>query len=265
MGLHRVPRAALAQRVHERDQLGHLIAGGAAVGGDGGRDVDGREVVGLQRAVELPPVDRHHHLVVEAEVVQEHRPWQLRAIVVGEGQLHLGEQVARPALGHQEGAALAPDHGPEVAGIDEAHPFGQRVDAQCRPGQVQGRRGPGRTVTSTRPSARSRSTVRSATERRPGHGVDDGVGRRLDCRRHQGLDDPGVDLVECRGRLVEVDRRRARPRSGRPPDGGPSGDRRAPVAARVSCSVASIPRRSVPAGPRPTTATWGRRRGTLSR
>ena len=124
MRLDRVPRAALAQRVHECDELGHLITCGATLGGDRSWDVKGREVVGLQGAVEFPPVDGCDHLVLEAEVVQEHRPWQFQALVVGDGQLHLGEQLPRPALGHQEGATLASDHSSGGAGVDEANPDG---------------------------------------------------------------------------------------------------------------------------------------------
>ena len=203
MRLDRVPRAALAQRVHQRDELGHLVAGGAALAGDEGRDVDGREVVGLQRAVEFPPVDGRHHLVLEAEVVQEHRPGQFQAVVVGDGQLHLGEQVPRPALGHEERATLALRHGAGDAGVDEAHPCGQGIDPQRHPGQVQ--EGEGRAGGHFHPAVGPQQVDGAlGDQRRPGHGVDDRVGRRLDRRRHQRLDDPAVDLVERRGRLVEV-------------------------------------------------------------
>ena len=82
-------------------------------------------------------------------------------------------------------------------------PCGQRVDAQCHPGQVE--EGEGRTCGHLHPAVGPQQ-VNGALghRRRPGHGVDDGFGYRLDRRRHQRLDDPGVDLVERRGRLVEV-------------------------------------------------------------
>ena len=41
-------------------------------------------------------------------------------------------------------------------------------------------------------------------EGRSGHRVDDGLGDRVDGRRHQRLDDRGVHLLEGRRRLVEV-------------------------------------------------------------
>ena len=178
MRLDRVPRTSFAQRVHQRDQPGHLIAGGTAFAGGGGGDVDRREVVGLQGAVELPPVDGGHHLVLEAEMVQEHRVWQLQALVVGGSQFHLGEQVARPALGHQEGATLAPDHGAGGTGVDEPHPFGQGVDTQRDPGQVQ--EGEGGTGGHLNPAV-SPQQVDAALghQRRSGHCIDDGFGCSL--------------------------------------------------------------------------------------
>ena len=74
MRLGPVPGTALPQRVHESDQPCHLVAGGAAVGRHRARDVQRGQVVRLHRPVEIPPVHRNHHLVVETEVVQEHRP-----------------------------------------------------------------------------------------------------------------------------------------------------------------------------------------------
>ena len=102
-------------------------------------------MVGLHRAVELPPVDRRHHLVVEPEVVQEHGPRQRDAVVVGDGQLHLGEQVARPALGHQERAALARrQREPKAPASTRRTPSASGSMPSADPGQVQeGEGGPG--------------------------------------------------------------------------------------------------------------------------
>ena len=168
VGLRPVPGAALAQRVHEGDQPGHLVAGGAAPGRHGGRDVQRGEVVGLHRAVELPPVDRHHHLVVEAEMVQQHRPRQLHAVIVGDGQLHLGEQVPRPALGHQERAALVRRHAARSAPASTRRTPSASGSTPSAAQARSKKESAGRAVTSTRPSARSRSTLRSATSGDPG-------------------------------------------------------------------------------------------------
>ena len=60
----------------------------------------------------------------------------------------------------------------------------------------------GTSSTSTRSSATSSSTVRSATTGRAGHAVEHLTG--LGGRRHELLDDPGVDLVEGGGLVVDV-------------------------------------------------------------
>ncbi len=94
VGLHPVPGAAFAQRVHERGEACHLRPHGdpAAVGR--GRHVERGEMVRLHGPVELPPVDGRDHLVLEPEVVQDHRPREDQAVVIWEGELHVREHLA---------------------------------------------------------------------------------------------------------------------------------------------------------------------------
>ncbi len=203
MGLRPIPGATLPQRVHEGDQTDHLVAGGAALGSAPARDVQRGQVVRLHRAVELPPVDLFDQLVVEAQMMQEHRPRQFHAVIVGGGQLQFGEQVPRPALGHQERTALVRRHGLERAGVDQPHPLGERVDAERRPGQVQ--EGECRQDGHLDPAVGTQQVdAPLGHQRRSGHGIDDRFGRRVGRRSHEDLDDPGVDLVERRRGLVEM-------------------------------------------------------------
>ena len=159
---------------------GHFPPDGVAAGGSESRDVQRGEVVGLHRAVELPPVDGHHHLVFEPQMVQEHRPRQLDALVVAHGQLHLREQVAGPALRHQEGATL---RSPMPARRRWRRPAarrrpGGRCPARPRPGPR--RRGPARAVTVDPVVGPQQLDRALGHQRRSGHGVDHGVGRRLE-------------------------------------------------------------------------------------
>ena len=142
--------------------------------------------------------------------------------------------------------------GREPVAVDQPH-------AERRAGRRRGAPTPGRGTTGPgaphldvdpRPSARtSRSTVRSSTARRAGHGVQHLA--VLDRGGDQRVDDAAVDLVEGVGGLVEVVER------GRLADhrcGGVAG--RAHEAVRRSRSMASrVPAvtRSGPAGPSPTT------------
>ena len=205
MGLRPVPGAALAQRVHEGGEPCHLRTGGHPTEVGPSRHVERGQMVRLHGPVELPPVDGGHHLVVEPEVVEDHRSGEGRAgvVVLVEGELDVGERLARPALGDQERAALAHGRRSEHTGIDETDSFGQRVDAECRPGQVQeGERGDNRDPDAA--VAAQQLHAPFGHERRPGDGIDDRLRRRVPCRRYQCLDDPGVHLLEGRGGLVEV-------------------------------------------------------------
>ena len=262
MGLRPVPRAALAQRVHERDEPGHLGAGGhgrAAAARAG--HVERGEVVGLHGPVELPPVDRGDHLVLEPEMVQEHRPGQRRGRRrPGRDSLTSESSWRDQHWATRNGPRSPASHRSERGGVDETDPLGQRVDAECRPGQVQeGERRDDRDLDPVVGAQQLDGAL--GHERRSGHGVDDRLRRRVDRGRDQRLDDAGVHLVEGRGRLVEVVEGGQPRRSRRPPGGGPSAGRPVP-APPPAASAAASPRRSLPAGPRPTTVTWGRRRGT---
>ena len=69
-------------------------------------------------------------------MVQQHRPWQFH-VLVGEGQLDVGQQLAGPALRHQERSVLVGQHGPGDTGVDEANPLRQWIDPEGHPGQIQ--------------------------------------------------------------------------------------------------------------------------------
>ena len=111
--------------------------------------------------------------------------------------------MARPALGDQERATLARHRGSEGTGVHQAHPFGQRIDTEDGPGQVQ--EGEGGVQGHLHPVVGAQEVDRALGHQRgAGHRVDDGLRGRQACRRHQSLDDPGVDLVERRRSLVQV-------------------------------------------------------------
>ena len=76
---------------------------------------------------------------------------------------------------------------------------------------------------------------------RPGHGVDDRFGRRLERGRHQRLHDPGVDLVERRRRLVEVVEGRHALEERPPPGGAPCGGRPVPRSPPASVVGGVVP------------------------
>ena len=185
-------------------------------------------------------------------MVEQHRPGG-HALVVGHGQLDLGEQLAGPALRHQEGAALLGRRRLEGAGVDQAHARGQRVDAERRPGQVQEREcgdgvtPPGRRRAAGRPCAPPPAGIRARRRR-----------RRAPPRRRgdQFLHDRGIDLLERVRRLVEMVEggHAPTPCRGRMPRRAQEG----PPRGAPSSAATLFPRRSAPAGPRPTTVMWGR-------
>ena len=94
-------------------------------------------MVRLEGSVELPPVHLRHDLVVEAEMVQQDRARRRRDCLVPQCQLHLGEEMARPALRHQEGPAFGAGHAGEVGRVHEPDARGERVDAERGPGQIE--------------------------------------------------------------------------------------------------------------------------------
>ena len=139
VGLSPVPGTALPQRVHQRNEAWPPRAPprqrpGRAVGC---REVDGGEVVGFDRAIELPPVDRDHHLVGQPEVVQDHRLWWLHRRVL-ECKLDVGEDEPGPALGHEQRAS-AHCGVADRAGVHHPDTLGHRVDPERRPGHVDER------------------------------------------------------------------------------------------------------------------------------
>ncbi len=160
-------------------------------------------MVGLDRPVELPPIHRRHHLVIETEVVQQHGPRQRDRPVVGDRQLHLREQVARPALRHQEGSALEGCGRGELRCIDEPDPLRHRIDAERRPRHVEERER--RHDRHLHPGVGAQQLDGTlGHERRARHGVDNRFGRGRFGRNHQPFDDGRVHLLERAGRVVDV-------------------------------------------------------------
>ncbi len=70
MGLRTVPGALRAQGVHQSRQTRHLVGQRNRSGELG--DEEGGQVIGLERAVEVPPPDVDHPFVLQAEMVQDH-------------------------------------------------------------------------------------------------------------------------------------------------------------------------------------------------
>ena len=136
--LRAVPGTLGPQGLHQKRQARHLVfqRGRSNKLGDEERG----QVIGLERAVEVPPPDADHLFVLEPEMVQDHH-FGHRAVSVVQGrQLDVGEQRLRPALRDQEGPASVRDLPGELFGIDQADPRAERVDAEPLPGQVEKRK-----------------------------------------------------------------------------------------------------------------------------
>ncbi len=91
----------------------------------------------------------------------------------------------------------------EGSGIEQAHPVGERVDAQCGPGQVEEgqRRQDGHLDPGVGPQEVDGAL---GHEGRSGYRVDDRLGGRVDGRIDERLHDRGVHLLEGRRGLVQV-------------------------------------------------------------
>ena len=124
------------------------------------RDVEGGQVVGLDRPVEIPPVDLDDHLVGQTEVVQDHRPRQSSPSRPG-----------RPASPRRGGGATST--GP--AGTDRARraatsansrgvhqPHARPRAGRCRAPPRPGRGTRGRGARSRRPGRRPAAARRCA-------------------------------------------------------------------------------------------------------
>ncbi len=193
MGLLAVPGAALAQRAH---QLGEAHQLGPHRGGQLG-DPQRGQVVGLEAAVEVGPVELDHHLVGQSQALEDddRRRW-----VVG-GQLDRREHGARVALGDQEGPALPRGLGGEAMPVDQADSGGQGIHSQAGPGQVEERQG-GHQLDLDPLVGDQQGHAALGHQRRAGDGVEHLT--VLAGRLHQALDDGGVDLVERDRPVVEV-------------------------------------------------------------
>ena len=216
-------------------------------------------MVGLNRAVELPPVHREHQLVLQPQMMQQHGAGRGTLARFADAELHVGQQLTGPGLCDEEGSALPLSHLLEVGGVDQADAPGQRVDAQRGPGQIEEReRGDERDVD---PFVGAQELHRALGHAgRPRHRIDDGT---RGGRGHQLLDDRGVHLLEGVLRLVEVVECPRCPPLRPPPGDAPCAG--TPGSGPASSSAAVAPSSSLPAGPRPTTVMWGRRGATVSR
>ena len=173
VGLAAVPRAALAERVHQRRPGGPPPRRRTGRRRRQRRHVERGQVVRLDGPVELPPVDRRHHLVVEPEVVQDHRPRRARHAPSSDRPSFTSESRWRDQHWATRNGPRSP---PPPRRTRRRRRDGRPRPAGSMPRAAQARsrkESAGRTVTSTRSSARSSSTRALGHQRRPGDGVDD--------------------------------------------------------------------------------------------
>jgi len=187
MGLFAVPRASLAKRAGKVVQSRHL-AGDRRVEA---RDVEAREMVGLEHPVDVRPRRVDDAFVGQAEVVQQDDGLVATRIVVR--QLHVREHPVGMRLGHEERSSVAGGMFGEAMPVDDAHAVVHWIDTERGPCEIE--------------EAHRRNDVghhaRVATqlvdgglqdERRSRHCIEHlAVGRRL---VHESLDDRAIDLVE---------------------------------------------------------------------
>ena len=219
MGLLAVPRALGPQAADDLGERRHLAGDRRGEG----RDVDGREVVGLDRPVELVPGHLDDALVGQAEAL-EHDDGGLGARVggvtrvddVADGQLdrrtaRRGRRTGRRAAG----PAPPPPRSAKRWPSTRRTPSLDRVDAEAHPRQVEERQR--RHQLDRHPSSATQQLDRVlGHDRRAGHGVQHLA--VLGGRRHQRLDDAGVDVVDAR-RPRRRGRRSSSPRPRRGADG----------------------------------------------
>ena len=110
--------------------------------------------------------------------------------------------MAGPALGDQERSSIGAERA-DGRGVDEPDPLDQRVDAESAPDQIQeGRRRENRDVD---PGVSTQEDDGALGDHGgSGHGIDDRLGDGGGRRGDQGVDDPGVHLVEGARRVVDV-------------------------------------------------------------
>ena len=163
VGLLPVPRAALPQGADQLGEAGHLARHRRGQH----RDVQRREVVGLDLPVEVVPGHGAHRLVGQPQAGQHHRRQPVGGL---DRQLDVGQHRLGVALGHQQRPPLARRLDREPVPVDQPRPRRHRVDAQAGPGQVGERHA--RHQLDRHPGVGQQQLDRAlGHQRRPRHGV----------------------------------------------------------------------------------------------
>ena len=100
-------------------------------------DVDARQVVGLDGAVELGPRGVRDQLVGGAEPLQDHH-----RLVAGRGldcQLDVAEHPVGVGVGDEQRTVITGGRRGELVSVDQAHTGLDRVDAESSEGDVEER------------------------------------------------------------------------------------------------------------------------------
>ena len=209
MGLLGVPRTLGPQHAHLLVEASER--GGERLGELG--NVQRRQVVGLERPIEIVPCDGEHPLIRRTQTLHDGYRHSRRVV---DGKLDVGKHVARVALRDEQRSTRTGRVDTERTPVDDTHAHGQGVDAQAHPRKVEERQR--REHLDFDAMVRTEQLDRSLGDPwRTRYGVEDlaMAVRRVD----EGLDDTEVDLVEAGRLLVQ-------------------GVERCGVADRISCRMA---------------------------
>ena len=116
MGLLLIPRALLAERAGQFVEPHVVVADRASET----RDVDARQVVGLDRSVELAPRRLDDTLVLGPQRLQDRD--RLVALGLLGGELDVGEHPVGVGVGDEHRSVLTTGGVGEIVAVDESHP-----------------------------------------------------------------------------------------------------------------------------------------------
>ena len=195
MGLLLVPRALLAQRARQLVEPHQRGADRRAEPGD----VDAREMVGLDGAIELSPRGVHDVLVGRSQPLQDHH-----RLVTGrclDGQLDVAEHPVGMRVGNEHRSVIARCCRGELVAVDQPNAGLDRVHTEAGEGDVEERhRRQDRALDSAVGAEMTNAALQH--QRRSRHGIEDVA---MGCRRgNETFGDLGVDVGEGVGRFIDV-------------------------------------------------------------